>query len=229
MRGPLGRLEPTDWAHVDKYPLRTLVPSRATPVTLGINWYSAFDNPVRNSDGKYWIGTRGLGYVRGGHCVCIPSGGKSGEDADTWWDFYDQGTEGACVGFGSSRMMSYLNRKRYDAMWLYRQAQEVDEWPGDDYDGTSVRAAMDVLRTLGHRVYRSKASSSAEGIQENRWATTVDQVHACIQSPTADRLGAVPIRNSWGRSYPRTVWLPDNILNKLLGEDGEATLVVDRP
>ena len=25
-----------------------------------------------------------------------------------WWDFYDQGTEGACVGFGCSRMMSLL-------------------------------------------------------------------------------------------------------------------------
>ena len=29
------------------------------------------------------------------------------------------GPEGACVGFGCSRMMSLLNRKRYDARWLW--------------------------------------------------------------------------------------------------------------
>jgi hypothetical protein len=48
-------------------------------------------------------------------------------------------------------MMSLLNRKRYDAGWLYHEAQRIDEWPGEDYDGTSVRAGMDVLRTEGHR------------------------------------------------------------------------------
>src|SRR5437763_9432675 len=70
---------------------------------------------------------------------------------------YDQGSEGACVGFASSWMMSILNRRLYDAPWLWNQAKAIDDWPdtnpGDD-NGTSVRAAMDVLRTLGHvRIY----------------------------------------------------------------------------
>ena len=70
-----------------------------------------------------------------------------------WREFYNQGQEGACVGFGSSEMMSILNHRRYDARWLWNEAKKIDEWPdtnpGDD-NGTSVRAAMDVLRTEGH-------------------------------------------------------------------------------
>ena len=55
------------------------------------------------------------------------------------------GHEGACVGFGISRLASHLNRKLYDGFWLYHEAQKIDEWPGEDYDGTSVRAGLDIL------------------------------------------------------------------------------------
>jgi hypothetical protein len=33
---------------------------------------------------------------------------------------------------------------------VYHWAQLVDEWPGEDYDGTSVRAGFQVLQTQGH-------------------------------------------------------------------------------
>ena len=50
-------------------------------------------------------------------------------------------------------MMSLLNRKRYDARWLWDWAKSTDEWPetnpGDD-QGTSVRAACEILRARGH-------------------------------------------------------------------------------
>lgn len=100
--------------------------------------------------------------------------------------FYDQGREGACVGFSSSWMMSILNRRRYDARWLWNEAKKIDIWPdtnpGDD-EGTSVRAALDVLRDQGHcRIYRGKGSPAdvKEGVAENRWATTVDEVRTAI-------------------------------------------------
>jgi hypothetical protein len=32
---------------------------------------------------------------------------------------------------------------------LYRQCQKIDEWPGEDYDGTSVRAGAKILRSRG--------------------------------------------------------------------------------
>ena len=99
---------------------------------------------------------------------------------------YDQASEGACVGFASSWLMSIFNRRAYDARWLWNEAKQIDQWaftnPGDD-NGTSVRAAMDVLRTLGHsRVHggRTHAPALSEGILTNRWATTVDEVRTSI-------------------------------------------------
>lgn len=97
---------------------------------------------------------------------------------------YNQGEEGACVGFAWSWAMSILNRRFYDAFWLYGAAQRVDEWPGEDYDGTSVRAGGDVLRLVGHkRLHRHRHTHDPrpeDGIDRNEWGTTVDDVRACI-------------------------------------------------
>lgn len=66
----------------------------------------------------------------------------------------DQGEEGACTGFGLSAVINYLifretklNQRAYpfplvSAAMLYRLARIYDEWPGDDYDGSSCRGAM---------------------------------------------------------------------------------------
>src|SRR6185436_1026541 len=137
--------------------------------------------------------------------------GASEQDINSWYSFYDQGQEGACVGFGSSRMMSLLNRRRYDARWLWNQAKRIDEWPetnpGDD-NGTSVKAAMDILRTRGHVRDGGTAVLEGEGIAANRWATRVDQVVGALQSPANERMGAVRVLNSWGGSWPHRVWMP---------------------
>lgn len=92
------------------------------------------------------------------------------------------------MGFGCSMMMSILNGRRYDPRWLWDRAKEVDEWPdtnpGDD-NGTSVRAACDVLRTKGHvRVYggRDQAVNPADGISANRWALSVDEMRSSIKA-----------------------------------------------
>ena len=69
---------------------------------------------------------------------------------------YDQGQEGACVGFGWSRCMSIFNGKEYTARWLWDAAKKRDEWPGTnpgDDNGTSVRAAAQVLKEMGHVVW----------------------------------------------------------------------------
>lgn|SRR5574342_24021 len=39
-------------------------------VAIGVNWYSNFDNPVIINNER-WIGQGDLGYIRGGHCVCL--------------------------------------------------------------------------------------------------------------------------------------------------------------
>jgi hypothetical protein len=108
---------------------------------------------------------------------------------------YDQQREGACVGFSSSWLMSILNRRCYDAHWLWNRAKELDEWPDTnpgDNNGTSVRAAMDVLRTEGHRrLFRGVSApvALAEGIQENRWASKIDEIRTSIAAGTPAVLG----------------------------------------
>lgn len=246
----LGRREPTDFKHVDKYPYAAVAPATATVVEK---------------------------------VLTLPS----------WHWSHDQGSEGACVGFGSSMMMAVINtaeRKlakvkpiaiRYDAWWLWDSAKAVDEWPDTnpgDSNGTSVRAACDVLRVSGHvKVLNSSDTRSADpkpdaasGISANRWATTVDEMRTAIAGgfPVAigvnwytnfdtpvkkgadywvgqsdlgsirgghcvcvygasDKRQAFRVKNSWGKSYP-LIWLPYSSMSRLLSETGEAALVTDR-
>ncbi|MGI8406230.1 MAG: hypothetical protein ACR2OE_15975, partial [Thermomicrobiales bacterium] len=70
----------------------------------------------------------------------------------------------------------------------------IDEWPDTnpgDNNGTSVRAGMDVLRTLGHRRLRKtgETTNPLEGILRNEWATQTDQVRQCIAGGTPVVLG----------------------------------------
>lgn len=243
----LGYQKPKDLSHVAKYPLSALPAGTAaprTPIAIGIDWYSNFDNPVSVQFGsltRYFVGKGNLGSIRGGHCVCLKDGSHS--DPLSWWDFYDQGQEGACVGFGSSRMMSLLNRERYNARWLWDEAKIGDEWPdtnpGDD-NGTSVHAASDVLRLQGHVPYKANQAlltysqrdtlfpSPTKGIQAARWATSVDEVRAVLQSSLNDQLQAVPFLNSWGRSYPHITWMPYTVVEKLIADGGEFLVPTDR-
>ena len=235
-KGPLGWRRPEDRSYLDKYPLTAMtLPSTAHPCVLGIPWYSKFDVPTK--DGlRYWIG-RGsnLGYVRGGHAICVQPGDASALDMWLWWRFYDQGIEGACVGFSLSRALSLMNRSRYDARWLYREAQLIDEY--DDTppeEGTSVNAGCEILQKRGARRYDTKTGkflpeSIYSGIGPYVWAKSVDEIHAILKHPTADKLGAVPLLNSWGTAYPRKVWLPDETLDRIVfQEEGECVMLTDR-
>jgi hypothetical protein len=107
----LGRRVPTDFKHVEKYPLRIAAVRTPAPVTAGINWYADFDHPIKDKDGKYWIGKdhNKLGSIVAGIALCIPF--LTSRDLTSWYKYYDQGEEGACVGFGSSRMMSFSTGK----------------------------------------------------------------------------------------------------------------------
>ena len=65
----------------------------------------------------------------------------------------DQGQDGACTGFGLAAVINYLlflrnvgadaaaHRQVSPAM-LYQLARLYDEWPGEDYEGSSCRGAL---------------------------------------------------------------------------------------
>lgn len=62
----------------------------------------------------------------------------------------DQGREGACTGFGLATVVNFLlhvgqsdeTADVASARMLYVMAKRYDEWPGEDYEGSSARGAM---------------------------------------------------------------------------------------
>ncbi len=60
----------------------------------------------------------------------------------------DQGQEGACTGFGLAATINFLLDRqgqssfRVSACMLYEMAKRHDEWPGQDYEGSSCRGAI---------------------------------------------------------------------------------------
>ncbi len=80
----------------------------------------------------------------------------------------DQGREGACVGFGWSHELAAQPHVVKDitdasAQAIYKRAQELDEWAGEQYSGTSVLAGAKAVQEKGL-------------LTEYRWATSVDDV-----------------------------------------------------
>jgi hypothetical protein len=67
-----------------------------------------------------------------------------------------------------------------------------------------------------------------QGISAFRWAQGVDEVHAVLGNEKADELGAVPVLNSWGDDYPERVWMRDDVLDRLMREQGEIAIPTDR-
>ncbi|OGT20422.1 MAG: hypothetical protein A2V90_08940 [Gammaproteobacteria bacterium RBG_16_57_12] len=62
-------------------------------------------------------------------------------------EILDQGMEGACTGFALAAVTNYLlhNRgakRRVSPRMLYEMARCYDEWPGENYEGSSARGAM---------------------------------------------------------------------------------------
>lgn len=87
----------------------------------------------------------------------------------------DQGQLPQCVAYGWEHYLlaSPIKNKLYKTpQELYDEAQAADEWPGNDYDGTSVRAGAKVLQT-------------ATRLGEYKWAFDVDTLtkHVLVNGP----------------------------------------------
>ena len=66
----------------------------------------------------------------------------------------DQGKEGACTGFGLAAVINFLRYRRDEqipvsARMLYEMARKHDEWPGEDYAGSSCRGAIKGWKNMG--------------------------------------------------------------------------------
>src|SRR5688572_9302182 len=59
----------------------------------------------------------------------------------------DQGQEGACTGYALAAVINFRIaarklRRQVSPRMLYEMARRYDEWPGEDYEGSSARGAM---------------------------------------------------------------------------------------
>ncbi len=171
----------------------------------------------------------------------------------------DQGREGACVGFAWSHELAAAPVKvptdNEVGLRIYREAQKIDQWPGEAYSGTSVLAGAQVAKALGY-------------IPEYRWAfgaqdvlDTVGSYGPCVLGmnwyegmfrpdesgflrPTGRVAGGhalvclgvnlrgeyVTLHNSWGRDWGVNgrARLAFGDLDRLLREDGDAAVPVMR-
>ena len=94
----------------------------------------------------------------------------------------DQGTEGACTGFGLAAVVNFLLHNRAgaaqmrprngaSARMLYELAKRYDEWPGTDYEGSSIRGAMKGWHKHGvcaERLWKSTGAAKAPRLTAER-------------------------------------------------------------
>lgn len=179
-------------------------------------------------------------------------------NANGWWG--DQGTSSMCVAYA---WMHWLEdgpithrgaAPLIDPADVYAEAQRIDEFPGEGYDGTTVRAGAQVLRQRGF-------------VSEFRWADSIEDVvnavltfgpvvmgtnwyegmmHSDRRSfitPTGNLLGGhawiingvslanqtVRLKNSWGRGWGAKGFAMMTFIDlaRLLSENGEACLATE--
>lgn len=174
-----------------------------------------------------------------------------------WWG--DQGWTPHCVAYSwlhfvEDGPITHPQTKGISVMppeQLYSEAQLVDTWPGEDYDGTSVRAGADRLRHHGY-------------IKSYWWAWDVDTVveallttgpvvvgtywhnnmfypdddgmvttggglsggHAYLLNGVNIEKGVIRIKNSWGRQWGKNGYAYISIedMGSLIDNYGEACI-----
>jgi hypothetical protein len=96
----------------------------------------------------------------------------------------DQGMTSQCVVFSGDKYLTAWPicnkgfRTNKDRERIYKEVQKLDEWPGEDYDGTSVRAFYKYLKERGF-------------ISEYRWAFDCEAVVGHVLGTGPVQMGTV--------------------------------------
>lgn len=180
-------------------------------------------------------------------------------NASQWWG--NQGRTPHCVGYSWAHWLEDgpVTQKGPGPIvhpdLIYREAQLIDEWAGENYDGTSVRAGA---KYLMHRGF----------IQEYRWGYTVQDLiqavmnvgpavvgtwwyedmffpdstaririggyaaggHAYVINGYNTNTGVFRLKNSWGRDWGRQghAYISVDDMARLIDEYGEVCLAVEK-
>lgn len=175
----------------------------------------------------------------------------------TWrcGQYLDQGQEGACVGFGWTHEIAARPNEHFVnnllAERIYNRAKQIDEYEGEDYDGTSVLAGVKAATEEGfYSGYRwafglqdvllALAWKGPVVIGVNWYVGMYDTDKLGYLHPVGDLIGGhctlltginvkqqnVRVHNSWGPSWGRggDAFLSWTDLGKLLADQGEACI-----
>ena len=171
----------------------------------------------------------------------------------------DQGSEGACVGYSVAHELA---ARPFEATvddtlarGLYDRAREVDEWPGEDYEGTSVLAGIKAAGEAGYFSGYRWAFSLEDLIlaigytgpavlglnwhermlepDENGWVHPTGEIvggHAILCRGISLRHEAFVLHNSWGPRWgvDGCCFIGIHELGVLLKDQGEACIPIGR-
>lgn len=172
----------------------------------------------------------------------------------------DQGNESSCTGMAVSheaaaRPVEMSGITEHIATEVYHRARQLDDWPGEDYEGSSVLAAMKAGQERGwYKEYRWAFSEADlclavgykgpavlginwyEGMEETdpqqKLQITGEVLggHAILCNGFNVKTGLYRLHNSWGSAWGINgeCYMSRPDMARLLREDGEACIPVVR-
>ena len=174
--------------------------------------------------------------------------------------FLDQKETSQCVEY-SWHHYCQTGRIRPNRRWPYwvpgepyAEMQREDEWEGEDYDGTSVRAGAKVLQKMGlidSYVWAWDLPTTLDAVlrlgpvvvgtwwYESMFEPVRGRVkvegrrvggHAYLIDGANKKQGMFRCKNSWGREWGWNgrFWIPFEDMERLINEEGEVCVAVEK-